>query len=211
MRRKLAILPALALAAAFSAQAQKASVAAPKMASKAAPKAASVTPRPSGEYVIHMINGPDKLLTSYRGKFVVLAFMYTTCPHCQHTTKVLSQIQNEYAAKGVQMLGIVIDQGAKQGIPAFLQITSANFPIGYSDPPTALKFMHVSPDKDWFVPMLAFIDQKGIVRSQYVSYGEGGAVDKFLEEQDGDPAKGDKGSFRRELDKYLSAAAPAKK
>jgi peroxiredoxin len=158
-----------------------------------------------------MLNGPDKLLTSYRGKLVVLAFMYTTCPHCQHTTKVLSQIQNEYASKGVQMLGVVIDQGAKQGLPGFLQITGANFPVGYSDAPTALKFMRVPDGKDWYVPMLAFIDQKGIVRSQYVSYGEGGAVDKFIEEQDGDPAKGDKGSFRREIDKFLKTGVPAKK
>jgi len=211
MRRTIAILPALALAATLSAQAPKASVASPKMASKAAPKAPALTPRPSGEYVIHMIDGPDKLLSSYRGKFVVLAFMYTTCPHCQHTTTLLSKIGTEYASKGVQMLGVTIDPGAKQGVPMFIKITGANFPVGYSDAPTAVKFMHADSTKEWFIPMLAFIDQKGIVRSQYISYGEGGDVDKFLEEQDGDPAKGDKGSIRRELDKYLTAGAPAKK
>lgn len=211
MRRTLAILPALALAATLSAQAPKAATkmsAAPKAAPKAAAPAKSDadTPRPSGEFVIHMLNGPDKLLTSYRGKFVVLAVMYTTCPHCQHTAGLLSKIQNEYASKGVQILGVTIDQGAKQGIPTFLKITGANFPIGYSDPAPAIKFMHVNTNKDWFIPMLAFIDPKGIIRSQYVSYGEGGPVEKFLDEQDGDPARGDKGSIRREIDKYLTAA-----
>jgi peroxiredoxin len=212
MRRTLAILPALALAATLSAQAPKSAAKMPA-APKAAPpaKAAADTPRPSGEFVIHMLSGPDKLLSSYRGKFVVLAFMYTTCPHCQHTTGLLSKIQNEYTSQGVQMLGVTIDKGAKEGLPVFLKITGANFPVGFSDPAPAMKFMHVDTNKDWFIPMLAFIDQKGIIRSQYVSYGEGGPVEKFLDEQDGDPAKGDKGSIRREIDKYLKPATSAKK
>jgi peroxiredoxin len=182
-----------------------------KMSAKeTAPKAPRLTPRPAGELVIHMTDGSQKLLSSYRGKFVVLAFMFTTCPHCQHTTTLLSKIQTEYASKGVQMLGVTIDRGAKEGIPNFLKITGANFPVGYSDEATALKFMH-APTEGWFVPMLAFIDQKGTVRSQYVVLDEGDAAAKWLEAQDGDPAKGDKGSIRRELDKYLKSGAPAKK
>lgn len=177
-------------------------------ATKAAPKAASFTPRPAGEYVIHMIDGSDKLLSSYRGKFVVMAFMFTTCTHCQHTAGLLAKIQNEYASKGVQVLGVTIDPGAKQQIPAFLKITGATFPVGFSDSPTALKFLHVPADKDWFVPMLAFIDQKGTVRSQYVAFGEGDATDEWLADQDGD-GKSNKGSIRRELDKYLKTGAPA--
>ncbi|HVW07663.1 MAG TPA: TlpA disulfide reductase family protein [Bryobacteraceae bacterium] len=213
MRRIIAILPALALAAGLSAQSRNsATVTAPKVATKAAPKTPelpAMAPRPAGEFVIHMVDGPDKLLSSYRGKLVLMAFMFTTCPHCQHTSQLLSKIQTEYAPKGVQILGVTIDQGAKQGIPGFIKITGADFPVGYSDAPTALKFMHVTPDKDWYVPMIAFIDQKGMVRAQCVSFGEGGAPDEWLEAQDGDPSKGDKGSIRRELDKYLRTGASA--
>lgn len=212
MRRIIAILPALALAATLSAQSRNGvTVTAPKAAPQAASKPPSLpamAPRPAGEFVIHMINGSDKLLSSYRGKLVVMAFMFTTCPHCQHTSELLSKIQNEYAAKGVQILGVTIDKDAKQGIPGFLKITGANFPVGYSDPQNALKFMHVSPDKEWFVPMLAFIDQKGMIRAQCVSFGEGGPTDTWLEDQDGDGGA-DKGSIRREIDKYLSRGASA--
>lgn len=211
MRRTLAILSALALAATLSAQAPKMSgskmsgskMSSSKMSSapKAAPKAASVTPRPAGEFVIHMIDGSDKLLSSYRGKFVVMAFMFTTCTHCQHTAGVLSKIQNEYASKGVQMLGVTIDPGAKVQIPAFLKITGANFPVGYSDEKTALKFLH-GPTEGWYVPMLAFIDQKGTVRSQYIVTDPGDDASKWLSDQEGD-GKANKGTIRREIDKYL--------
>jgi peroxiredoxin len=149
-----------------------------------------------------MVDGSDKLLSSYRGKFVVMAFMFTTCTHCQHTAGLLAKIQNEYASKGVQMLGVTIDPGAKQSIPAFLKLTGANFPVGFSDQKTALKFLH-APSEGWYVPMLAFIDPSGTVRSQYVVLDPGDDASKWLEAQDGNPKTGDKGSIRREIDKYL--------
>lgn len=210
MRRTLAILPVVALATSLFAQAPNKMSASKMSAAKAAPAAASVTPRPAGEFVIQMADGSQKLLSSYKGKVVVMAFMFTTCTHCQHTAGLLSKIQTEYASKGVQMLGVTIDPGAKTQIPGFIKITGANFPVGYSDQEPALKFLH-GPKDGWFVPMLAFIDQKGVVRSQYivVSDDDKDPAALFLREQDGDPKTGNPGTIRREIDKYLKAA-PAK-
>ena len=207
MRRILSFLTPLALAASLLAQGPSPSKA------PAAPKVPSVTPRPAGEFVINMTDGSHKLLSSYRGKTIVMAFMFTTCEHCQHTAGLLSKIQTEYAAKGVQVLGVTIDPGAKQGIPVFLKITGANFPVGYSTEAQAMKFLH-GPSDGWYVPMLAFIDRNGIVRSQYVVLDPGDPASMFLQDQDGDPRTGDRGSIRKELDKLLRTSAhatPAKK
>ena len=57
--------------------------------------------------------------------------------------------------------------------------------------------------------MLAFIDQKGMIRSQYIVTDPDDTAAKWLEDQDGDPRTGNKGSIRREIDKYLTPAAPA--
>src|ERR1019366_7860035 len=124
MRKLFALMPAAVLTAALFAQAPA--------GTKAPAKATAATARSAGEFVIHMADGPDKLLSAYRGKVVVMAFMYTTCPHCQHTAGVLSKIQSEYAARGVQMLGVTFDVNAKQGVPGFIKLTGANFPVGYS-------------------------------------------------------------------------------
>jgi hypothetical protein len=49
---------------------------------------------------------------------------------------------------------------------------------------------------DYYVPMLAFIDRTGTVRSQYVSYGDpNGVADKFLADRET--------NVRKEIDKYL--------
>ena len=57
---------------------------------------AQTVPRPAGEFAISMPYGGQTLLSQYSGKVVLLAFILTTCPHCQHTTQILSAIQNDY-------------------------------------------------------------------------------------------------------------------
>jgi len=63
--------------------------------------------------------------------------------------------------------------------------------------------MHI--EGDYFVPMLAFIDKTGMIRSQVVSTGDPNSVaDKFLLDQEN--------TLRKEIDKYLKpGAAPAAK
>ncbi len=185
MRRILVVMSALALATGLFAQ------------TPAAPKAAPLTPRPAGEFVIHMTDGSQKLLSSYKGKVILMAFMYTTCSHCQHTAGILAKVQNDYAAKGVQILGVAFDIDAQHGIPGFLKITGANFPVGFSTPDQVTKFLHVNGD--YYVPMMAFIDRTGTIRTQVVSYGDpNGEADKFLGDDE-------EVNVHKELDKLLKA------
>ena len=58
--------------------------------------AAGPVPRKAPEFVIQGTDTGDKLLSSYRGKTVLLALMFTTCPHCQDMSKLLSTIAPEY-------------------------------------------------------------------------------------------------------------------
>src|SRR4051794_15722031 len=40
-------------------------------------------PRKAPEFVFNIQDGSQLLLSSQKGKAVVVAFMFTTCPHCQ--------------------------------------------------------------------------------------------------------------------------------
>jgi len=206
MRKLPAVTPALTLAAALFAQimfvqTMFAQTKAPAPAAKAPAKQPWQIERPAGEFVIHMTDGSQKLLTSYRGKVVVMAFMYTTCTHCQATAHLLAKINTEYANKGVQILGVVIDAGGQQGIPTFLKITGANFPVGFSSPEQAIKFLH-GPSDGWFIPMLAFIDRHGMIRFEnIVTDTDDGTAGKWIEAQDV--------NIPKEIDKYLKAPVSA--
>jgi peroxiredoxin len=141
------------------------------------------TPRKSPEFVIHMTDGSQKLLSSYRGKTIALAFMFTTCP------------QTEYAAKGVQVLGVTFDEGAPGRVNQFNQSVGLNFPCGYSTKGPVLEYLQAS--EPFFVPILVFIDKNGTIRSEYIG------DEKFLTNQEV--------NIRAELDKYLKAPPAAAK
>lgn len=162
--------------------------------------AAPKVPRKAPEFVIQSPGSGDKLLSSYRGKTVVLALMFTTCPHCQNIAKLLSTVQAEYASKGVQVLGATFDQGAAQRYLQFNQMFVKGFPSGISTQEAVLQFLEVPASEPFFVPILAFIDKTGTLRSQYIG------DEKFLSNPDV--------NIRAEIDKMLKlggAAASQKK
>ena len=162
----------------------------------ALPWMGATLPRKAPEFVIQSPDGTQTLLTSYKGKTVVMAFMFTTCPHCQNTAKVLSTVQNEYAKRNVQVLGVTFDREAAKQVDAFNKMLGLNFPCGFSTPHNVLQFLGLAENDPYFVPGLVFIDKGGMIRSQYIG------DEKFLSSQEV--------NIRAEIDKLLKGgAAPA--
>src|ERR1700676_3281493 len=158
---------------------------------------AVTVPRPAHEFVIRG-TGAETLLSQFRGKVVLLAFIFTTCPHCQHTVGIMSDVQKEYASRGFQALGSAFNETAAQLLPAFLAQFHPNFPVGYSARPTVLEFLQVPSNMPLSVPVLVFVDKKGIIRSQHM-----GSDDPFFKDQEK--------SMRAELEALLKERARAKR
>ena len=125
-------------------------------------------PRPAGEFAISMTNGAQTLLSQYAGKVVVLAFISTTCPHCQHTTQLLSAMQREYASRGVQMLAAAFNPDAPVLVPNFIQQFQPTFPVGYATRDAVLEYEQASLAKPNYVPDLIFIDRHRVIREQHM-------------------------------------------
>jgi thiol-disulfide isomerase/thioredoxin len=131
--------------------------------------AAPPTPHPAGEFSIHMTDGSQTLLTSSKGKVVLLAFFFTTCPHCQNVAGILQGVQKDYAPKGVQIMAGCFDEGAQANVGQFNQLyVKGAFPVGWDDRQSVFEFLHISMMQQVFVPILVYVDRKGMVRSQYI-------------------------------------------
>src|SRR5262249_4592114 len=91
---------------------------------------AATIPRHSPEFAMTKAEGKQILLSQYNGKTIVFAFILTTCPHCQNTIGILSRLQPEYAARGVQVLACAIEDAARQNLPGFINQFKPAFPIG---------------------------------------------------------------------------------
>jgi thiol-disulfide isomerase/thioredoxin len=126
------------------------------------------TPRPAPEFRFHMPDGPDVLLSSFKGKVVLVAFLHTGCTHCQHFAQELGQFQKEYGPRGVQIIAAVFDAGAKAGLHRFRDQFVRGFPIGYSDEAAVLNWLRQRPEQGYFVPIVAFVSRRGVIESQHL-------------------------------------------
>jgi peroxiredoxin len=129
--------------------------------------AAATLPRHAPDFVVHTADGKQIPLSRYSGKAVVLAFILTTCPHCQHTIVILSKFQPEYAARGVQMLAVAIEDAARTNLSGFIGRFKPPFPVGFSTRKPVYDFLQHPPVTGLRMPGLVFIDRDGNIQAQY--------------------------------------------
>jgi peroxiredoxin len=130
-------------------------------------------PRQAPEFVVNLPDGGQKLLSSYRGKVVVLEFLYTTCPHCQEASRMMAKLQKEYGPKGFQALGVAFNPMSKMLVPDFVRTYGANYPVGFAEREPVAVFLQLPAHEALHVPQMVFIDRKGVIRKQSLPRGDG--------------------------------------
>ncbi len=143
---------------------------------------------------------PEKYvwLSQQSGKTCVLAFILTTCPHCQFTVGLLNKIQKDYADKGVVIIASAIEPMSSLHIPDFMKLLKPQFQVGYNEQSYVQKFLG-RPDNDpMFMPQLAFVDRTGTIQAQYA--GDDPLLARDIQEK----------SLRDALDKTLKAGTARK-
>jgi thiol-disulfide isomerase/thioredoxin len=137
-------------------------------------------PRKSPEFTIVEPTGPpnnpqsDKksLLSTYRGKVILLAFVHTTCIHCQAYTRVLTKLHKDLGP-GFQPIEIAWNPQARMLVPSFVKEFGIDFPVGYSDSyEVIMNFMGFSIMDRPVVPLAVVIDKKGMIRAQSPPQGD---------------------------------------
>jgi hypothetical protein len=140
-------------------------------------------PRRSPEFTIlepSPTGGPDKqlLLSSTRGKVVLLAFIHTTCQHCQAYSQMMLRLHKDLGP-GFQPVAITWNPNAKMLTPGFVKQFGLDFPVGYSDAyEPIMNFMGFSVMDRPVVPLAVVIDKKGMIRAQSQPDGEANLSDE---------------------------------
>ena len=160
-------------------------------------------PRKSPEFTVTDPSGKQILLSSLRGKIVVMPFMFTTCPLCQHEAQMLTTLQKEFAGRGVVMLGTVFNDATAAMAAQFVKEFNIGFPVGFATRDQVISYLGLSVMDRWVVPEVAIIDKKGNIVAQSAPTGT--------------PELQDEAYLRNFLDKLVkesgtsSSAAPAAK
>jgi peroxiredoxin len=124
-------------------------------------------PRPSPDFAINMNDGSQIHLSQLQGKVVVFAFILTYCSHCQFTAQILSRLQKEYGAQGLQVVASAIDPMSSMKVPDFIKQFQPGFPVGFNEHNAAIEYLQHPVIYRLMMPQLVFIDRKGTIRAQH--------------------------------------------
>jgi len=126
---------------------------------------AQQVPRPASDVTITFPDGQTKKLSDYRGKVVALTYISVSCPHCQHTTEMLTRLQNELGPRGFQALDVALDPDAKTTVPTFVSQFHPSFPVGFTaDYPAVVKFLQLPSGQRPFYPLFSIVDRNGVIQ-----------------------------------------------
>jgi thiol-disulfide isomerase/thioredoxin len=107
-------------------------------------------------------DGKPQSLAAYKGHPVVVNFWASWCGPCVAEMPQLSALQQEYAKKGIQFVGLGVDSAAN--VKKFLQKVKVDYPVyivGYGGADLARQFGNDAGG----LPFTVVIDAKGTVRS----------------------------------------------
>jgi len=142
-------------------------------------------------------------LNQLRGKVVALAFIHTSCQHCQNLTRTLVPIQREYLPKGVVVVECAFNEDAPMTMGPFFKVFEPNFPVGITNDKTVKEYLGWNDKKDGIlmIPHMVFIDAKGtIVQDHGENAFFGAASEKNIRDV-----------LDKMVGKAAAPAAPAKK
>lgn len=120
--------------------------------------AASKKSKPA-DFKTELLNGQTFHLSEQRGKVVLLNIWATWCPPCKEETPALVDLYEKYRDRGVEFLGISIDEQGKSVVKPFVEKYDVSYPITIDDGSIMEKYGPMMG-----VPTTYIIDQEGNLR-----------------------------------------------
>jgi len=152
-------------------------------------------PRKSPEFIIADPSGMTTPLSSFKGKVVVMEFLFIKSEHCMRVAQTLNKLYGELGPRGFQAIGIVFDPpnspnaGARL-LPSVVNYFKLTYPMGYATKDDVDIYLGRSGTEILNIPQVIVIDRAGMIR--YTSGGRGG-----------DPTLEDENSLRNLIDGLL--------
>ena len=98
------------------------------MARRSAPPAITKS-GPAPDFTLQSLDGNSMRLSDFRGKAVLLNFWATWCGPCKIEMPWFIELQKQYQAQGLHIVGVAMDDSSKEDIAKFAQEMGVNYPV----------------------------------------------------------------------------------
>jgi cytochrome c biogenesis protein CcmG/thiol:disulfide interchange protein DsbE len=124
----------------------------------AAQKSSSVAP----DFSLPTPDGKTLKLSSYKGKAVIIDFWATWCPPCRKGIPDLIELKKKYGSKGLEIIGVSVDQDTKPDVVPFIKDKGINYPVVYADNSIVMNYGGIRA-----IPTSFVIDKQGKIVASY--------------------------------------------
>lgn len=126
----------------------------------AQPTVIDQTPSQAPEITLTDLTGEPRKLSEWRGKLVLVNFWATWCTPCLHEIPMLLDIQQQYGARGLQIVGAAMDEleAVKTSAPQL----GINYPVLVGDT-EIITAMQALGDTLGALPYSVLIDANGTI------------------------------------------------
>ena len=129
--------------------------------------ATTAVPRKSPEFTILEPSGKQTPLSSFKGKVIVIEFLFLRSAHCLRVAQALSRLYNELGPRGFQPIGIVFGPNASnQMVTYFAADSKLAYPVGLATPDRVDSYLARAPEEILNIPQIVVIDRSGVIRAQ---------------------------------------------
>jgi peroxiredoxin len=130
----------------------------------------TTVPRISPELVINQPSGKTTLLSSFKGKVVMLEFLFLRSPKCLELAATMNRLHSEFASRGFQPVAIAFP-APQSDANAILVDSMANYlklsyPVGYSNKDAVDQYLGRGEKELLRIPQVVIIDRRGVIRAQ---------------------------------------------
>lgn len=123
-------------------------------------------PRKSPEFSINKSSGEDVLLSSLKGKVVVMEFMFIGSNHCLQLAAMLNKLQTDLGPRGFQAIAVAFGQHADQAMVGHVEERlHLSYPLAYALPADVDAYLGRQGTEKLKIPQMIVIDRKGFIRA----------------------------------------------
>jgi len=111
------------------------------------------------------LDGRERRLLDWQGRVVICNFWATWCAPCREEVPLLVAAKREWAAKGLEVVGIGVDSGDK--IREFAKTYQINYPVLIADG-SALELIRKLGNRPGGLPFTVILDRAGGMAGQHL-------------------------------------------
>ena len=130
----------------------------------------STVPRVSPEFVINQAYGRTTLLSSYKGKVVMLEFLFLRSEKCLNLARTMNKLNEELGPRGFQPLAIAFPAPQSDANAALVRYMvdyfKLTYPVGYASKENVDQYLSRGEKDLLRIPQVVIIDRHGMVRAQ---------------------------------------------